>query len=170
MVRKYFVNLPMVTKERLNEMFEYKDGELFWKIKTKRPQQKIGDRAGTFIGDGRRYVSVDGVRYGEHRVIYFMHHGYTDLFIDHRDRNPNNNRIDNLRAATKGQNEQNTEKRATNTSGYKGVSFNKRKSKWRATIAVNGKQKSLGYHSSPDVAFAAYKDAAVKFYGEFAHY
>lgn len=160
----------MVTKERLNEMFEYKDGELFWKIKTKRPQQKIGDRAGTVIGDGRRYVSVDKARYGEHRIIYFMHHGYTDLFIDHRDRNPNNNRIENLRAATKGQNEQNTEKRTTNTSGFKGVSFYPNKNKWRATITVNGRQKSLGYHQNPEAAFAAYKEAAVKYYGAFAHY
>ena len=58
----------MVKIERLREMFEYQDGRLFWKIKTGRPQQKIGDRAGTRIKGGRRYVSVDGVRYGEHRV------------------------------------------------------------------------------------------------------
>ena len=160
----------MLTKDYLNTLFDYKDGMIFWKVKTKRHQQKIGDRAGTKIGDGRRYVSVDGVRYGEHRIIYFMHHGYTELFIDHRDLDQTNNKIENLRAATKGQNEQNTTKRITNTSGYKGVSFNINKNKWRATITVNGKQKSLGYHFTPEAAFEAYKEAANKHYGDFARY
>lgn len=151
-------------------MFEYRNGELFWKVKTKRPQQHIGDRAGTFIKGGRRYVSVDGKRYGEHRVIYFMHHGYVGGLIDHRDGDHRNNLINNLRAATKGQNEQNTGKRKTNTSGYKGVSFHQPRNKWRASITADGKRRHLGYYDSPTSAHEAYKSAARSLHGDFARF
>lgn len=160
----------MITKEYLNELFEYREGRIYWKVKTKRPQQKIGDRAGTYVGGGRRYVSVNKIRIGEHRVIYFMHYGITDLLIDHKDGNPDNNLIKNLRPATKAQNEQNTGVRKNNKSGFKGVCFSNSIGKYRATITVNRKQISLGLFKTPEIAHQAYINAANKFHGDFAHY
>jgi hypothetical protein len=55
-----------------------------------------------------------------------------------------------------------------NTSGYKGVSWNKRKGKWRATITVNRKPLFLGYFGTPEEAAGAYDQAAIRHFGEYA--
>ena len=58
--------------------------------------------------------------------------------------------------------------RDSNKTGYKGVSFHKASGKFRAQIKVADKHISLGYHSTPEDAHKAYKDAANKHFGEFA--
>jgi hypothetical protein len=57
-----------------------------------------------------------------------------------------------------------------NTSGFKGVSFDARRRKWRATIKVGNRQKWLGYHASPEDAHEAYKQAARENFGEFSRF
>ncbi len=88
--------------------------------------------------------------------------------IDHANRNGLDCRRENLRAATSSQNKQNTSKRRTNTSGYKGVYWNKKTNKWFAQIICNGKQRHLGSFSDPVVASEAYARAARALFGEFA--
>ena len=58
--------------------------------------------------------------------------------------------------------------RKDNKSGFKGVAFNKACRKWVATISVGRKNVYLGLHSSPEEAHSSYREAAHKFYGEFA--
>lgn len=62
----------------------------------------------------------------------------------------------------------NTGKRADNTSGYKGVTWDKREQKWRARIGKEGKRKHLGYFDTAEEAHEAYKNAAPEYHGEFA--
>jgi len=59
---------------------------------------------------------------------------------------------------------------AKNTSGYKGVSFDKRdrKKKWYAQIRIENRHIILGYFYTPEEAARAYNDAAIKYFGEFA--
>lgn len=87
---------------------------------------------------------------------------------DHEDRNGLNNQQENLRAATPTQNNANTGLRSTNSSGYKGVSYDRQKNYWQARIRVEKRQAFLGYFDSPIKAAKAYDAAAKRFYGKFA--
>lgn len=88
--------------------------------------------------------------------------------VDHIDGNGLNNRKSNLRQATASENRRNQRLSKANSSGLKGVSWNKRESVWEAYIRVDGKKKSLGSFSNVDEAHAAYCRAAERFHGEFA--
>jgi|SRR5271157_1721466 len=87
--------------------------------------------------------------------------------VDHKDHNGLNNQRYNLRT-TKTQNNQNARIRPDNTSGFKGVYWNKDKKLWQAQILVAGKRKCLGRFIDPLEAACAYDMAAVKYFGEFA--
>jgi hypothetical protein len=87
---------------------------------------------------------------------------------DHINRNTLDNRRNNLRKATHGQNQHNQRKRCNNSSGYIGVSWDKRKNKWRAYVSLNRKQTFLGYFDSAEQAAHARDDAATKMHGQFA--
>ena len=81
-----------------------------------------------------------GHKYLAHRVIWAMHHGDPgSMQIDHRDNNPNNNRLGNLRVASQSQNNWNQSMRCTNTSGVKGLHYDKTEKRWIGQIQCNGK-------------------------------
>lgn len=87
--------------------------------------------------------------------------------VDHINRNKLDNRKENLRNVTKRQNMLNRHNViSTNTSGYTGVSFNKRTNKWRACICVNNKTIHLGQFCNKDDAIIARKNAEEQYYGE----
>jgi len=92
----------------------------------------------------------------------------TTKIIDHIDRNRLNNSRDNLRAATKQQNNSNKSKPATNTSGYKGVYFDNKAKKWRSQISIKNQTKYLGIFTDIVDAAKAYDRAAIEIYGDFA--
>jgi hypothetical protein len=73
---------------------------------------------------------------------------------DHRNRKTRDNRRQNLRVAVRGQadNMQNQSVRVTSRSGYRGVSFDKSRGKWRAHATLNGRTRSLGYHDTAEDA------------------
>lgn len=93
-----------------------------------------------------------------------------DEECDHRDLNTLNNCRSNLRIATRAQQGANRGLGKGNTSGFKGVYLNKRNGRWIAHIKVMGKHKMLGAYATPEEAHAAYCDAAVKYFGEFARF
>lgn len=157
-----------LTHVLVKELFYYKDGGLYWK--ENRGKNKTKDkRIGWQRPNNYRYASINNVSCMEHRLVFLYHHGYLPAFIDHIDGNKGNNAIENLREATKQQNEFNKGTNTTNTSGYKGVSYHKGDGKWRATMRVNGKQKHLGNFDTPEEAQAAYCKAAAALHKEFAY-
>jgi hypothetical protein len=89
------------------------------------------------------------------------------LQIDHEDSDGLNNRRKNLRVATRSQNMHNMRKVTTNSSGFKGVFFEKGKRLWVASIKLNSKKIFLGRFSTPEEAHAAYCLASEKYHGEF---
>ena len=157
------------TLEQLQEMFEYKNGELIYKIKTAK-KTNIGDVAGTINKLGYRHIQINRKRYQAHRLVWIYHNIEIPigLEIDHIDRNPSNNRIENLRLATRSQNMTNKPKQINNTSGYKGVCWHKRSKKWSANIKYNNKQIYLGVFATPELAYDAYTLASGKLQGDFA--
>lgn len=90
-----------------------------------------------------------------------------DKLTDHKDGNGLNNRRDNLRAATPGQNSMNSQLRTTTRSGFKGVSYFPQTNRWRAYYRLNNKFKHIGFFKTPEEAHEAYKKHASKTYGEF---
>jgi len=104
---------------------------------------------------------------GMHRDIMGLEYGDPHQ-VDHKKRmNTLDNRRSNLRV-TLDQNQQNVGLRKDNTSGYKGVSWDKGTGKWNAQIAVNRKQIHLGLFTTPEAARDARDVAALDLHGEFA--
>jgi hypothetical protein len=89
------------------------------------------------------------------------------LCCDHIDGDGLNNRRSNLRIVTKAQNNINRRRRVTNTSGVKGVSYDKQSGKWAANIGINGKNHWLGRFDTKELAAAAYAEASARLHKEF---
>lgn len=88
--------------------------------------------------------------------------------VDHINMDHLDNRKENLRICTRSENMRNRGKNKNNKSGYKGVSWFARDSKWVAGIKHNGKRKYLGLFDDPALAHEAYKKVALELHGEFA--
>jgi hypothetical protein len=154
----------------IKELLEYNPatGEFFWR-KSTGPNAIVGSRAGSVYDNGYRYIQIMGEDYKAGRLAwYFMTDEDPDLFIDHKNGVRDDDRFDNLRIATNSQNQANAFW-STNTSGFKGVSWQKSRSQWIAVITVDGKAKNLGRYSRRIDAARAYRRAAIEAWGEFAN-
>lgn len=98
-----------------------------------------------------------------------MHLVITGLaYVDHINGDGLDNRRNNLRPATHGQNMANKRIYRNNSSGFKGVSPHRRTGKWQAAIRVGGRDRYLGLHLTPEEAAHAYDVAAIELFGDFA--
>lgn len=107
---------------------------------------------------------------GRRRTVYlhrFLMEPEGRLQVDHRNGNGLDCTRDNLRVATSSQNNCNR-KSARGSSKYKGVTFDKKSGKWRASIKLNKKQMHLGTFANEADAAIAYDKAAMSLHGEFA--
>lgn len=121
------------------EQLAYVGGQLVWRVG--RPGVRAGSVAGCIDGRGYRQITVCGVVYRAHRLVYAIVNGSDpgDMHIDHIDGDFGNNRIENLRLATNAENGWNrTRTNGRNTSGLRNVSFNNRDGKWRGQIRCHG--------------------------------
>jgi hypothetical protein len=120
-------------------------------------------------GTQRRRISIDEVKYLDSVLAWFYMTGeWAPVEIDHHDTDPLNCRWGNLRLASRSQNIANQRLRRCNSSGFKGVTWQRRERKWYAKITVNYRQINLGLYDSAEAAHAAYIAAAEKHFGEFA--
>jgi hypothetical protein len=152
-----------LTKELLHQLFEYRDGELYWKKRN----QKI---AGCVNGDNYRHIVVKKKLYKAHRLIFMMHYGYMPEFIDHIDNNRLNNKIENLREATRQQNSWNRKINANNKSGIKGVSWCKLTKKWKVQGRIDKKVTYLGVYETLEEAANVISNFRFLNHGSFAKY
>lgn len=93
----------------------------------------------------------------------------TKLHIDHINGNKLDNRVSNLRICSCSQNLANRGPQRNNTSGYKGVIYDKSRNKWRAEIRVQSKRMYLGRYETVEEAAVAYNVASEKYFGEFGY-
>ncbi len=161
--------MTQVTQERLKEIFNYdQDGHLLWR-KQLGSRTPINGRAGCFNAYGYVVIRVDKRLYQASRLIYLWHFGSLNgMEIDHQDGNPANNKIENLRLCTRSQNNSNKGLPAASTTGFKGVSYEKNRKMYEASITCHNKKKHLGYFCEPQDAALAYNKAATIYFGEFA--
>lgn len=123
--------------------------------------------------DGKTwYATRNGHDPDGKRITVRMHRQILDAplgaEVDHRNADGLDNRRANLRLATKAENGRNRSAPSNNTSGYKGVSWNKRHQEWYAHITADKKRKHLGHYDSQESAALAHDRAARELYGEFA--
>lgn len=156
----------------VRELFDYDPttGILTWR----KPAGRHGRiPAGSPVG-GRhndyRAVRIFGRFHRIHRIAWAHFYGRVPRgYIDHVDGDKLNNAISNLRESTASQNKANERRRSNNTSGLKGVSFDRRRGRWSASITSEGKPHWLGYFDDPRDAHAAYAIAAETLFGRFAN-
>ena len=122
------------------------------------------------VKNGKMSITKDGYCWSTkvgllHRFIMDCPEG---MDVDHENHNTLDNRKVNLKICTRTQNSRNMSIPKNNTSGYKGVTWDKRCNKWMAQIMINRKNIFLGYFDDKVEAARAYNDAAIKHFGEFA--
>lgn len=163
----------MITAERLRELVSYDpaEGVFTWlPMKPTRGRKKVTGRvAGSRRPDGYCRLTLDGHGYLVHRLAWLYVHGvWPKADIDHINRNPRDNRIANLRNASRSENMANTVMPRHNTSGLKGASWDSARQMWQARIVRDHRGFYLGHFDTPQEAHAAYAAAAKALYGEFA--
>jgi len=130
---------------------------------------KMGSIAGSLRPDGYIQIKVKNKMYLAHRLVWLYLHGkWPDQEIDHKNGIGDDNRPSNLREASREDNLRNRRKPKHNTSGTKGVSFNKAAQKWQAYVRVDKKMVHLGLFDTIEEAAAKRSAASRKHYGEFA--
>lgn len=153
-------------KENVNDAFEY--------------NPETGTLTRVFKGGHRRvagsrkqaadYIRVgfNGREYPAHRLIWWLVYGsLPSAFIDHINGDRTDNRLCNLRLATDAQNKRNVGMRSHNTSGFKGVTWDKANNRWLAHATHNGRGVHLGRYDKKEDAAEAYRQFAREAHGEF---
>ena len=167
--KEYCKTDRVLTQEQALHLFEYRDGNVFWK-NTTHGKIKIGSQVG-FLNDAGYYqVSIYGKKYRVHQIVYLMQNGYIPKEIDHINTIKTDNRIENLREATRVQNMYNKNLSSRNTSGFKGVSWKEKIKKWQVAINVNGKRKYIGVYEDLELADLVATEARDKYHGKFANH
>lgn len=94
-----------LTQETLQRVFDYKDGELIWKVRTG-PRSIVGKVAGSIDSYGYRQISLFGIKHLAHKLVWLWHGKQIEegLEFDHVNRNRKDNRIENLRLLTHAEN------------------------------------------------------------------
>jgi hypothetical protein len=139
---------PVLTQERLKKVLRYNpETGIFTRYLSNRGNP-IKIKVGCKHHRGYIVMGVDGVWFLAHRLAWLYCYGYLpENGIDHINRDQADNRIKNLREVSQSCNIRNTGVYINNTSGVKGVHFNKASEKWRVQISVNKKQRHLGFSS-----------------------
>lgn len=159
-----------LSRDQIEEALSYNrdTGDFTW-VKPSGRRAKVGSRAGSLWPSGYIGIGFMGKRILAHRLAWFIHTGGWPVDdVDHINGVKTDNRICNLRAASRSQNMANTRRTARNTSGVKGVHWCSRSQRWIARIMKDGKQIHFGaFKELPDAA-EAYATGSEMVFGEYA--
>lgn len=168
---------PILTQEYLKECLHYdpETGIFTWK---ERPRSHFNTERGYGVFHGKNYknppgrvskrgyyeIGFSGERHRAHRLAWlYMTGEWPEADIDHINHNRIDNRWCNLRSVNRQQNACNSRLRDQNTSGFAGVSYNKRTGMWEAYVGYCGKKIKLGLHKEKQDAINARIDANLRF-------
>jgi hypothetical protein len=147
--------------------YNKKSGICRWRT-TRKGVEKVNQVAGYVDKQGKRWIRFSNGRYRSTHLIWFYVTGtWPPVLVDHEDLNVSNDKWRNLRLATHAQNHCNLRKSKRNTSGYKGVSFCKKKNKFEVRINFEGKCHRLGYYKTARLGHAVYKKASQRYHGAY---
>jgi hypothetical protein len=160
-----------LTAERLRELLSYdpETGVFRWRV-TRGGTARAGTVAGASRRDGYVLISIGNVRYLAHRLAWlWVTSTWPPDEVDHKNGDPSDNRLENLRPATRSQNNANVRAQKNNRAGLKGVCFDGRyRLPYEARIYTNGQKRVIGRYTTPEAANAAYAAAAQQHFGAFA--
>ncbi|AGF87895.1 HNH endonuclease [Salmonella phage FSL SP-126] len=141
-----------ISSEILLNLFNYKDGNIYWKQWKKGRSRNL--IAGTINNKGYLKVTIDGKQMYAHRIVWIMHNGNIDdgYEIDHINHNRSDNRIENLRIVTRSENAKNLSMAANNKTGFTDVFFNKKRNKYFSSVKVGNNHIFGGWHDSIESA------------------
>jgi hypothetical protein len=149
-----------ITPERLRRLLDYDPatGLFRWRVTVNR-SAVAGSVAGTPGGEGRVYtnIQIDGTKVAAHRLAFlYMTGAWPDAEVDHINGEGHDNRWENLRCATRAQNQQNMRKARSNNAGGV-IGIRKRGKRWTASITADGKRSiHLGTFDDAESAHQAY--------------
>ena len=182
-------NLPKLTQDFVRSILDYdaETGGFHWRPRTASmfradgangPQKSAaiwngryaGTKAGTLAPQGYIKLSIGkGQHYPAHVIAWLWYYGeWRPGEIDHRHGIRDDNRISELRLASKSQNGANKRKQINNASGFPGVHFDKQRGMWRGRITLNRVNYDAGFHKTPEEAAEARAKIADRVHGEFA--
>jgi HNH endonuclease len=143
-------------------------GLLTWVEKySKYSKCNVGDTVGTLNSKLAWHFSFCDKDFLSHRVAWFLYYGvWPQKFIDHKDKDPTNNKLINLREANRVQNSANRKPSYLGSSKYLGVCYSKATNKWQ--VSIGSPRKYLGQFTTEKEAALVYNTAAKEIYGDFA--
>jgi hypothetical protein len=160
----------MLTAHELRELLDYNPatGVFRWRV-ARSNRVKVGQETGCLNAYGYKVIGIHGRVLQASRLAWLYTTGaWPEHDIDHINGDPADNRWENLRAATRSDNQCNRRKQSNNKSGFKGVHFDQKRGKWRARIAKRGHDVDLGFFERVEDAGRAYQAAAGRVHGDFA--
>lgn len=147
----------MLTQELLKERLSYDPNTGEFRALVKRKQLNVGDIAGCWTSKGYWRIKINNQEYSGHRLAWLYVHGrWPTKLLDHKNRDPSDNRIDNLREATYQENAQNRKLSCTSRSGFLGVTLHKKTGKYQASIMNDKKPRYLGLYATAEQASCVY--------------
>ena len=158
-----------LTAQRLRELLHY-DPEtgVFTRIakaSSNANRRPLGPVAGNPSSNLYLRVGVDGTRYLYHRLAWlYMTGEWPAADVDHINRDRQDNRWANLRAATRSENMQNLGLDKRSKSGVKGVSWNAHTQKWHARFKADKRMIHLGFFRTIEEAAKVYAENVGKFH------
>lgn len=161
--------MPEISQEELKKVLEYtpNTGVFIWR-KRLSTRIKLGDPAGNISPTGYLEIRIHTKLYGAHRLAWLYVHGsFPEADVDHINGVRHDNRISNLRPATRTENNHNLPIRVSNTSGHQGVSWDKDRKKWLAQLSHNKTRILFKRFESQSDAISAYENAKAACAGNF---
>jgi hypothetical protein len=161
----------MITQQELKELLHYnpETGIFTWKVSPAR-QVFSGDIAGTKRKDGYIQIKVKNKLILSHRLAWIYMYGYLPKYIDHINGQRDDNRIINIREVSNQQNSLNSKISKNNTSGIKGVYWDKSRNKWTVRLSIDGKCKFFKRFDDIDLAKLVIEEVRNKYHGKYANH
>jgi hypothetical protein len=160
----------MMTTEQVRALFDYRDGQLWWRER-QNPRIDLAKPAGSVVAGRYRIIKIGAAKHQAHRLVWLWHgrdlpeHPFV---LDHVNRVKDDNAIENLRVADQSSNQFNKDLTDTNRSGIKGVSWCTTYKKWVVQVYAYGRKCSGRFETLEEAAaFSAQKRAEM--HGQFAH-
>jgi hypothetical protein len=153
-----------MTQDELKSLLHYDENTGVFTWKNSIGRVKSGSVAGSKDVRGYLKIGLKGKNYSAHRLAWFYKYGFFPLNeIDHVNGIRSDNKISNLREASRVDNNQNRRiAHSSNKTGFLGVCFHKKANKFQATIRINKAIKHLGYFDSAEKAHEVYLSAKRK--------
>lgn len=159
-----------MNREYLHSLLDYDiETGIFTRKLCRARKQKVGDIVGTKHYSGYIHIKIDGKTYMAHRLVWIYFFGIEPKHeIDHINGIRDDNRLLNLRECNDYEQAYNKGIYKNNTSGIKGVTYEKSSGKWVVQIRINGKNKKIGRYDCLELAGFIAEESRRKYHLEFA--